>query len=292
MSNLFKITVLLLSTIMSQTHLCVAQTTYISLSTGMANYQGDLQQKQLTLAQAGNYIGLQVHKAYNGNISIRGGISRGTIQASDANSTKAGNKARNLSFKNTVYELHIVGEYHFLNIEERRFSPYIFAGLAAYHHNPYAVDSKNQIIYLQPLSTEGQGLLDYTDRKKYSLNNISIPVGGGIKYNLTQRIRIGAELGFRKSFTDYLDDVSTTYVDGIKLLNAKGANAVELSYRADELPGGNLNYPTDGTTRGSAKNKDWYYFLGVHVGFLLHSIEGSVNKPNTKRYVMGCPKRW
>ncbi len=74
----------------------------------------------------------------------------------------------------------------------------------------------------------------------------------------------------RKLFTDYLDDVSTTYVDEGTLAAAKGPTAVRFSYRGGELKNGEPAYPVAGTIRGGAKSKDWYYFQGITLRIRLH----------------------
>ena len=118
----------------------------------------------------------------------------------------------------------------------------------------------------------------YQNRKVYNLIQLSIPFGGGIKFALNKNIRAGIEIGMRKLFTDYLDDVSTTYVDKNLLLNNRGVKAVELAFR------GNGTYPPDGSQRGSSKHKDWYYFMGITTSFRIVWME-------TKRYhsKTGCP---
>src|SRR6185295_9077554 len=99
---------------------------------------------------------------------------------------------------------------------------------------------------------EGQGIAGY-QRSPYALTQFAIPLGGGVKYALTSNIHTGLEIGIRKLFTDYLDDVSTTYADPNDLLAAKGQLAVDMSYRGDEIAGGDPNYPTKGAQRGGSK---------------------------------------
>jgi hypothetical protein len=140
-------------------------------------------------------------------------------------------------------------------------------------------------------------LSGYPDRKPYSLTQPAIPFGGGIKYAINDNLRLGLELGFRKLFTDYLDDVSTTYVNPADLLAAKGQLAVDMSYRGDELPGGNPNYPAKGSQRGGAKKQDWYYFFGLHLTYRLGSgdntnrsgVFGGGNYKGGKKKGYGCP---
>ena len=159
-------------------------------------------------------------------------------------------------------------EYNLFNLNERKYSPYVFGGLAVYHFNPYAFNGTDEKIYLKPLSTEGQGLPGYS-AKPYSLTQLAIPFGGGMKYAINDKFRLGLELGIRKLFTDYLDDVSGFYADQNDLLANRGQLAVDMSYRADEVAGGNPSYPTKGTGRGGPENNDIYYFLGLHLTYRL-----------------------
>ena len=117
--------------------------------------------------------------------------------------------------------------------------------------------------------------------KTYALTQFAIPFGGGLKFAVTENLRFGIELGFRKLFTDYLDDVSTNYVDSATLLNARGPVAVELAYRGDEVGGG--NYPTAGRQRGSPKFKDWYYLTGIRISYVINKGRGR------KGNALGCP---
>jgi hypothetical protein len=162
----------------------------------------------------------------------------------------------------------------------------VFAGISLYHFNPYTKDSSNQKVYLRPLSTEGQGLAQYG--KRYALTQLALPFGAGLKFRLTDRVFLGAEIGLRKLFTDYLDDVSTNYADAADLLEARGQQAVDLAYRSDELPEGNPNYPEKGAQRGGSQQKDWYYFSGLHLSFRLG--QGGFGGGGGNRSKYGCPK--
>jgi len=139
------------------------------------------------------------------------------------------------------------------------------------------------------LSTEGQGI--YPESKPYSLIQPAIPFGGGFKFSVNENIHIGLEIGYRKLFTDYLDDVSTNYADYNDLLTAKGLVAVEMAFREDEIPGSNAVYPTKGTQRGNAKQKDIYFFTGINLSFRLGKISqlARAYKLSGKRGNFGCP---
>ena len=123
-----------------------------------------------------------------------------------------------------------------------------------------------------------------------SLTQLALPFGGGIKYNLTSQVRIALEVGLRKLFTDYLDDVSGDYASSADLLAGRGAQSLDLSYRGDELANGNPDYPAKGITRGSPKYKDFYYFTGLHLSFRLGDGEnGGGNYGPGKKKGYGCP---
>jgi hypothetical protein len=82
------------------------------------------------------------------------------------------------------------------------------------------------------------------------------------------------ELGIRKLFTDYLDDVSSQYADPADLLAGKGQLSVDMSYRGDELANGDPSYPAKGAIRGGEKFKDMYYFTGIHLTYRLGGGKG------------------
>ena len=117
--------------------------------------------------------------------------------------------------------------------------------------------------FLHPLSTEGQGLAAYPGRKPYSLTQLCLPFGAGWKWTFSKRYDIIYELGYRLLFTDYLDDVSTTYVDPQLLLAARGPKAVEVAYRAQHSAGSYPYQEGPGDQRGNPNVKDWYFFSGL-----------------------------
>ena len=241
------------------------QRLHVGLAGGLANYNGDLLDKLYQKKLTNGFIGLTVHYELQDQILVRGSFNFARVNGADTYSEKEVLRKRNLQFESAIAEFAVVGEYYLFNLYERRFSPYGFVGLALFHFDPYAVLPNNDKIYLRPLSTEGQGL--YPNKKQYSLLQPAIPLGGGFKFAITEDIRIGVEIGLRKLFTDYLDDVSTSYPDYNDLLAAKGQTAVNFSYRGDEYPGGSQTFPTKDTQRGSAAQKDMYYFTGLTISF-------------------------
>ena len=261
-----------------------------NLFLGVANYEGDLQAIFFTFTQPKATVGGGLSFQLSDRAYIRAGLSFASLSADDKNNPKV--YFRNLNFKTSLQEFHVAGEYYLLTDEISKISPYVFGGIAVYHFNPYTTDTAGTKYFLPPLSTEGQGFT--AGREPYKLTQFAIPFGGGIKYALSDNIKIGMEVGMRKLFTDYLDDVSTTYVDPNTLLANRGPKALELAYRGGEINNAET-YPVTLTKRGEPKNKDWYYFTGVTLTYRLPAkgeFKGGWDKPGKrKKYIMGCPTR-
>ena len=231
---------------------------------GTSNYSGDLQEKRFTFSQAHLAGGIGLSYEVTNQFSIRTAFKLGKISAEDR---QGRNKTRNLNFTSMLSEGDLDVQYFFSPLGVKPFTPYVFLGLAVYHYDPYTFDSTGQKYYLKPLSTEGEGFVQ--GRKPYNLTQLSIPFGAGVKLSLSDNLNVGLEIGIRKLFTDYLDDASTAYVDPDLLLANRGAKAVELSYRGDELKGGSQIYPRVGQIRASPNYKDWYYFTGLTLSYRL-----------------------
>lgn len=256
---------------------------------GLSNYQGDLISKYYQQSKAA--VGLTVNYDLSERFTLRAGFTYGQVSGDDRkNKTKEYLQLRNLNFQSSISEFSLLAEYNVFNLSNIRWTPYVMAGLAAFHFDPYTYDSSNRKVFLKPLSTEGQGLPNYPDVKPYSLTQLAVPLGGGVKYALSDKVLLALEVGVRKLFTDYLDDVSANYADAADLFAERGPVAVELAYRGDEVPGGNPVYPDKGAQRGSSDQKDWYYFTGLHIKFQLGGGSGSANgSKRSGRNQYGCP---
>lgn len=246
-----------------------AQRWHVNVTGGFSNYSGDLQGKPYTFDQSFFAFGAGAQYDITRNLSVISNISLLKIGASD----KFNNPdlvARNLSFQTHILEWNLMAEYTFMDITDKKFSPFLFGGIAVFHFNPYAYDTLGNKVFLQPLSTEGEGLAAYPGQKPYSLTQFAIPFGAGIKFRVSENIVLAYEVCFRKTFTDHLDDVSGLYVDQTILQNAKGPLAVEMAYRGNQLKGG-APYPPAGTQRGNPKDKDMYYYTGIRVSIAILS---------------------
>ncbi len=265
-----------------------SQDFFLNAFVGSSNYSGDLQDKKFSFSQSHPAFGFGLSFELNEKMQITGDFAYGKISAAD----KFGkNKSRNLSFYSTIYEYSLGFEYTLLNLYKYNVSPYLFVGIALFDFNPYTKSVDGNPIMLAELSTEGQGF--YEGRKEYKLRQYSIPFGGGFQWAINDNKRIGIVLGFRKTFTDYLDDVSTDYVPENILAANRGQKAANIAYRGDELPGGVLTYPAGGTKRGSPKSKDWYYFTGITFKIRLkpkkREIEFRYNPRKVKKARIDCP---
>lgn len=281
---------LILLLVLTAVYTCsFSQKLNINLFVATSNYEGDMQANFFTFQQPGLALGAAVTYQLTDRFHLRAGYTSATLMADDKKNPKV--YFRNLNFKTALHEIHLGGEYYLFPDENSRISPYAFGGIAVYRFNPYTKDTLGAKHFLRPLSTEGQGFV--AGRKPYKLTQFAIPFGGGIKYALTENIKIGAEVGMRKLFTDYLDDVSTTYVDPNELLANRGPKAVELAYRGAEIDKGQT-YPTVLTKRGEPRNKDWYYFTGITISYRLPSAgdltDGLGSSSKRKKYILACPR--
>ena len=209
---------------------------------------------------AGGFI---VRYNFNQRLAARANIFIGSIQGDDSYSTVGAHKQRNLNFKSKINEASAILEFNFLDYElgneKRRFSPYIFAGLGVFQFQPLGEFNGNWEA-LQPLSTEGQGLPRGASKKKYKLTQLSIPFGIGVRTHLSKNIGLSIEWGMRKTFTDYLDDVSTRYYNPAVLAEKRGFLSGALSDKSIDT---DPNYTNIGRQRGNSTTKDWYSFAGI-----------------------------
>ncbi len=236
----------------------------LGISLGTAYYLGDIN-PYFPLIGARESAGVFFRFNRNYRWSFKTNLIYGRITANDANNFDANLRTRNLTFRSIIVEFSEQIEFNFLphridDNERFKFSPYSFIGIGAFYYNPQA--RVNGTTYnLRDYNTEGQGVI--AGKNIYGPINISIPMGMGVKYNLGPKSVFTLEFSIRKTFTDYLDDVSGTYVSPSILQANNGSNAVIL---AD--PSGNAINKT-GTLRGNPDSRDWYGFLNIGLSFKL-----------------------
>jgi hypothetical protein len=252
----------------------VVQEGEFGIGIGASHYFGDLNTRaRLNRVKAAG--SLFFRKNFGNYIALRIGASFAQVGYSDQyNTHNEYMYTRNLSFNSKVWELALQGDFNFFRFmpgePEYSFTPYITFGVGVFSFDPYAY-LRGEKVFLRPLGTEGQGSALYPDRKQYSSMAICIPFGAGVKYSLNDRINIGLEVLHRFTNTDYLDDVSKTYVEpAVFPANPDGSpsNGLLLTDRSYEL-GESIGIP--GRQRGNSKQKDQFVTAMLHVTFNLQS---------------------
>jgi hypothetical protein len=246
----------------------------IGYQIGTGYYIGDLNPdtplgSRFHLAQGGFY-----RHNFNSRVGLRFQIMNGVVEAWDEDSDNAWAQNRNLHFRNKITEFSVSGEInyidHVLGDPRNRLTGYLTAGMAYFNHDPEGMDSFGNWHPLQPLGTEGQGWIEGVEH--YTLSGFALPFGMGFKVNLGPAMSFQMEWGMRKTWTDYLDDVSTSYVNESNLRQERGELSAELADRIILLPTGLDS--SEGLQRGDPGRNDKY-------GYFLASISFRVSKKPT-----------
>lgn len=249
------------------------QNVEIGLMLGGTNYAGEM-----TNNRHENYNfsgGLMIRYNPNSQVSLRGNIFYGTLEGDDKNLNNEANKKRNLNFTSPLLEFSVLGEWNIFgfdaigNKKSEGVTPYLFAGLGIFKFNPKG-ELNGEKVELQPLGTEGQGTTPLQTRKKYALTQVSIPFGIGLKFRLSRKFVVGLEYGPRLTFTDYIDDVSLTYVNPTILEAQYGQRSAIMANRSGEDKGPYDIITQKGQQRGDNNIRDWYSFVGVTLSYSLN----------------------
>jgi hypothetical protein len=251
----------------------------VGVGLGSAHYFGDLNTR--TRLNRPKPAGAIYFKKNLGNyIAARVGVSYAELGYSDVyNTQNAVQLQRNLSFNASLWEVALQGDFNFFRFVPQEpgynFTPYITLGVGVFNYDPYTFLSNQRIYFRElPIGTEGQNSPLYPDRKMYGTTALSIPFGGGFKYSISGgRYNIGLEMVHRFTSTDYLDDVSTTYVDPAAFPKPPGGVSVAqlLSDRSYEL-GTPIGIP--GRQRGNgSRQRDQFVSAQLTFSFNLFSYK-------------------
>ncbi|MFD0792798.1 DUF6089 family protein [Mucilaginibacter litoreus] len=253
MPKYFTVIILLFITVNVQ-----AQTWEVGGMLGAAGYIGDLNTNN-PFKPSGPQGGLFVKYNFNRYLAARLNVAIGQISGADSTSNIQQFRERNLSFKDQLREVSLMAEFNFMSYipdaGKNKYTPYVFLGGGISSFAPRAVYN-GEVYGLRQLRTEGQG-------SEYAQTAIVIPFGAGFKYNIGGKWTLGAEVGYRLTNTDYLDDVSDKYA---AVTNLPSELAIRLADRSGEVNGG-INIGTPGTQRGDLKSKDLYWFAGLTLSF-------------------------
>ena len=228
----------------------------------------------------GSIYGSVIYKHF---LALRLEATAGRVKSNDSllegiQKTAIGRYNRNLSFRSPIYEGTLTLELHPIEllsgVDPERYppvwSPYVIGGIGFFHFNPQA-NLNGEWIDLKPLRTEGQGFDEYPERKEYKLDEFNIPVGLGISYEVSPKFNLRLEYINRISFTDYLDDVHSRYIEpalfskylsGTELQNALVLNN---RGRSDAVPAQTTAHP--GGIRGNPLNNDSYFTINFKIGY-------------------------
>ena len=232
-------------------------------------------------------IGMR-YKLYR-DLAVKGILTVGYLHGDDATTTEPFRQHRNLRFRAPIIEFATQIEYSiFTEKIGHRYSLrrirglrgfkanlYVFTGIAAFWFNPQG-KYNGKWYNLQPLGTEGQGLIP--TRPKYHRLQPSIPYGIGVKYGLDRRWSIGLEFGVRKTFTDYIDDVSTTYYSGDAIRDAYGQEAAGLADPSISQTQNEVGWTAAGQQRGDATDNDTYMFMTINMVYKLRQTRRGLPK--------------
>jgi hypothetical protein len=252
----------------------IVQEGEFGISAGVAHYFGDLNTRA-KVNRPKPAVGVFFRKQFGNYIGLRVAAHYAQLGYSDVyNTSNAYQRRRNLSFNTNIFELTVQGDFNFFKFVPvdpyHRFTPYITLGAGIFSYDPYAYLGGKKV-FLRPLGTEGQGTTAYSDRKPYTTMAFCVPLGVGVKYALNDRMNVAFEIVHRFTTTDYMDDVSKTYVgsDKFPALPDGSPSTAQLlqdrSYETGDIIG------IEGRQRGFSGQRDQYIMAEVSISFNLTS---------------------
>ncbi len=228
---------------------------------GVTNYFGDLSTNGFNRDEINYVYGLRFRYNFKKRLSVRGLLDIGHLSGNDRHSESALKRRRNLNFRSPLYSISGQLEYHlspYVFNDRNRFIPSISTGFTVFHFKPTATYN-GKTYDLHAIGTEGQTI---GATKSYSLTQLALPISLSFKTLLGYHFIVEMEVDFVKTFTDYLDDVSTKYPDiaAVQTQNSgEDATAIRNLINPGKFPEGNI--------RGDPDKKDWYLLLGISLSY-------------------------
>lgn len=275
----------------------------VSLGVGASNFLGELGGadqigtdglKDLEFSMTRPTIALGYRFKVSPWLANRVNLIYGRLNGDDATTNEVFRFNRNLHFRSPIVELSTQLEwypfrersghlYRFKGVKGQRathWSPYLFGGIGGFWFNPKAQYTDGNWYALQPLGTEGQTAGG--PNEQYKRIGLVIPMGIGVKYSIDKHWSVGLEFSGRWTFTDYIDDVSTTYYDEAAIIAANGADGQMAAYFADPSLGTEESgWPVQGIIadqqRGDPTDNDAYMFAILSINYKL--LKGRFNLP-------------
>jgi hypothetical protein len=246
----------------------------VGFSLNAMNYFGDVTpttsftslRPGATRAGAGLTLTRRFYPRLSGRLGLMyGRISGDDALAADVNDPNAKFRYnRNMNFRNDLIEVSGVAVIDLIEnrnnyLKRPDFVPYVFGGVAGFYHDPQGADASGKFVDLRPLNTEGRDEI-------YSQYQFAIPFGGGVRYRINRNFDASIEIGWRKTFTDYIDDVGGTYAAPDKLTTAES----QYFGRGISRPEKTAGFDSPGAQRGDLKGRDdWYITTGLSLNYIL-----------------------
>jgi hypothetical protein len=236
-----------------------AQRWEVGVTAGGMGYIGDLNQNNYTRLTDFAFGGM-IKNNLDGFWSIKLSVLKGQVQADESKSKYQQERDRNLSFFSPITEASLQVEFNFFDygrlFGKSRITPYLFSGISGFTFNPKT--KYNGTTYeLKQYRTEGE-------QKQYSTTALAIPFGLGLKCNLTKNLNLIGEVGYRKAFTDYLDDVSG-YYPPVGSFTSSNPNQIAIHNALSDRSVNKIG--TAGTQRGDFRKNDTYLFGGITLSY-------------------------
>ena len=264
--NIRILKVVLLAFIAAYANNAFSQTIEVGGFAGTSYYNGELN-PAIPYNQTQFAYGAVARYNINPRWAVKFSYYRGKVKGSDATGGSVVN--RDLSFKSKINDFSLVAEFnfweYFTGSNKNFVTPYLFGGISYFTFKPTSLGGNE----LQPIGTEGQNV-GFDNRSPYNQYSFAIPFGFGFKYSISSRLALAFEWGMRKTFTDYIDDISTTYY-------LVGAN-INPDNTSEVLSDPTMSHDPN-MQRGDDKTKDWYNFTGITLTykFDLRSHKGCSN---------------
>jgi hypothetical protein len=237
---------------------------------GAAHYFGDLNNRA-AVNRPKIALGAFFRKQFGNYTALRITAHFAQLGYSDLYSQNDFQRRRNLSFNTNIFEFAIRGDFNFFKFIPTdfnySFTPYATLGVGVFSYDPYAYYNGDKV-YLRPLNTEGETF--YPGRKAYSTMAICIPIGFGVKYAVTDKVNISFEISHRFTTTDYIDDVSKTYVGIDKFTSPTGSQSIASILQDRSFETGD-RIGIEGRQRGFSKQKDQYAIAEFGISFNINS---------------------
>lgn len=260
--------------------------TEVGFSAGGSQYFGDLNDRY-GFKTVNPAYGIYGRKHINNYISLKIGAYYTQVSYDDKLNTDLFQQQRNLNFRSNIAEASFQAEFNFFRFvtgdHYHRFTPYLTGGIGAFMFDPYTTHAGSKYL-LRPLGTEGQNLGGF-DERKYTNISACVPIGAGVKYWISGGVNLTLEITDRLTFTDYLDDVSTTYVGLDRFPVSTKTPAYLLQDRSIEI---NPDNPLGrkGKQRGNSATKDQYLMamLSVSIHFVTYKCPNFMDKDMISTY--------